>query len=115
MLKRAPQTFIVGFVVLGCLIGWTEYSFIFKEDLSRKDDVIRTKDSLITTLQDELSAAQSQTKAPPHLAPQISPPPNGLPRTTGAATTHGAQSPANSGNGNSTTYGTAPPKVESGK
>jgi hypothetical protein len=34
------------------------------------------------------------------------------PAETGAASTHGAQSPANSGSGNTTSYGTPPPKPD---
>jgi len=92
MLKKAPLTFAVGFIVLGCLIAWAEYSFIFKEDLSRKDDVIKTKDSLITTLRDQLSAVnQPKDRPPSEPVPQ---------RRSGDAKTSGNNSPANTGNGN---------------
>lgn len=106
MLKKAPLTFAVGFVVLGCLIGWTEYSLIFKEDLSRKDDVIKTKDSLITTLRDQLSSVQNQKKDLPQPSPQIPLSPKSTqPRRSGDATTSGPNSPATTGNGNAFSYG----------
>src|SRR5258707_13232287 len=50
MLKKAPLTFVVGFIVLAVLIGWTEYSFGFKEILTFKNSQIETlKEQLRST------------------------------------------------------------------
>lgn len=78
MLKKAPITFVAATVVLGVLIFFAENS-TYKEILSRKDD-------LIQTLQKQLEAR--------------SPKPSETPTATGSATTHGNNSPANTGNGN---------------
>jgi len=42
IIRKARFTFTVGFIVLAIVIGVGEYSFIFKEWLARKDDVIGT-------------------------------------------------------------------------
>ena len=72
MLRKAPLTFFVGFVVLGALIGWAEYSFVFKE-------IIFLKDERIKTLEQDTRTSQ--------------------PSPTGAATATGKGNTANSGNG----------------
>lgn len=87
VIKRAPITFFIGFVVLAVCIGVGEYQFFVKESLARKDDAIRAKDDLIKTLQDKLA-----TKAPTTAAPDKP--------TTGAATVTGDGSTANTGSGN---------------
>ena len=89
MLKKAPLTFCIGFVALAVMIYFAEYTFIFKEQLALKDNVI-------TTLKEKISAKQPA-------APTTAPPANR------SATTSGDNSPANTGDGN--TFG-SPPKID---
>jgi hypothetical protein len=76
-IRKNPLTFVVGFLVLAVLIGWGEYTFVFKELLNLKDEKIRS-------LQDKKGEMNQPIPA------QASP--------TGPATTFGDNSPANSGN-----------------
>ncbi len=105
-IKKAKLTFLIGFLALAALIAWSEYSFIFKEVIARKDDVIRDKDATITTLRGQLSAEHDQKRETPQAAPQISLSPRATVPRTGNAITAGPYSPAITGNGNTTSYGT---------
>ncbi len=89
VIKKAPYTFIIGFVVLAALIGAGEYG-LFKESLARKDSVIKDKDDFITTLKDKLA-----TKTPPQTAA-----PDDPGRTGSAAVNGGVGNTANTGSHN---------------
>jgi hypothetical protein len=91
VIKKAPLTFIIGFVVIAGGVYVAEYS-LFKDSLARKDD-------LIQTLQKQLDA-KKPTDAPTSGTPARS------------AVTHGDNSPANTGNGN--TFN-SPPKSDQKK
>jgi hypothetical protein len=92
-IKKAPLTFVVGFCVLAVLIALGEYTWIFKEWVSRKDDLINQKDGVISVLEKKL-AATSQPAIP-------------SPQSTGPATASGSGGIANTGAGN--TFNTGRP------
>lgn len=112
MIKKAPRTFLVGFVALAVLIGWTEYSFGFKELLSHKDDLIRDKDDTIKGLQQKLETAQKAPPSTPRPAPTSQPSKQAPPRVSGPAETHAANSPAVTGDSNKINYGIPEPKAD---
>jgi hypothetical protein len=93
MLKKSPITLAVATVVLGALIFLAENA-TYREILARKDD-------LIQTLQKQLEAKSSKPQEPSA---------GGAP--TGPAISHGDNSPANTGSGNTFSY---PPKSDQKK
>src|SRR5579883_513460 len=57
VMKEAPSTFFIGFVVLAVIIAIGEYQLFVKEAIAQKDDVIRTKNELIETLERKLKSS----------------------------------------------------------
>ena len=114
-IKRAPITFVTGFVVLGALIFGAEYSLIFKEWLARKDSVIQDKENVISDKIRRVGDLEAQVKAMQEASRNspISVPAKPRHSATGAATTFGDNSPGSTGNGNTFNYGNvAGPKPE---
>jgi hypothetical protein len=104
-IKSAKFTFLVGFVVLSVMIWYAEDSWVFRPRLADKDAIIKDKNELIEDLSNRLDDARKQAvgasgSGQVPIAKQNSPP-----RTLGSATTQGDESPANTGNGNSFSYG----------
>jgi hypothetical protein len=90
-LKKAPLTFTIGFVVLAVLIGWTEYSLLFKELFAYKNSQIQTlREQLLST-----KGAKGKTEEPPKPGPT----------SVGAATANGPESTANTGTIGTINYG----------
>jgi|GEM_PF-4600923 len=90
VIRQTPLTIILSVLLLTIIAGVVEYG-LFKESISRKND-------LIDTLTRQLGAknppqTQQASPSPPHAEP-----------STGSATTSGNGSPAISGNGNTVGY-----------
>jgi hypothetical protein len=105
-IRSAKLTFLVGFVVLAAVIGYSEYS-LFKEALSRKDDVINDKSDLIDTLQRKLEASERKEPRSSSSTPEVRSGQSATqraPRVSGPATTSGAHSSAITGDNNTVTH-----------
>lgn len=92
MIKRAPLTFIIGFVVLACLIGWAEYKFVFQELLVLKDQTIKT-------LEEKASPGDSDTQG------IVTAPGTGNAIATGTGNVANTGNSANVNNGTTSSHG----------
>ena len=73
---------------MAVLIGFAEYTFIFKEWIAQKNDLISQKDNVISVLKDKLKLPAAGSQPP------------STPATSGSATASGAGAVANTGSGN---------------
>ena len=104
VIKGAKLTFLIGFVVLAALIGYGEYSFLFKELLARKDGIIKDKSEVIDQLRQKLidtsKANPGGSSKPIKDAGPDHRPSQGPSRVSGPVSTAGPNSPAITGDGN---------------
>lgn len=97
MIKKAPLTFLIGFSVLAILIGWGEYKCVFQEMLTLKDEQINALKSRYESRGSHIDNSHPSAKIP---KADIS----------GPANTSGVNSPAITGDNNTTTYDDSKPE-----
>ena len=86
VIKQAPRTFIISFLLLLC-VGYGALYLLFRETLSLKSDLIQTLQEQVKVLKKGAGKSGETLKQPTPL--------------TGAATAYGDHPIANTGNGNS--------------
>ncbi|MGA2772685.1 MAG: hypothetical protein ABSG26_17895 [Bryobacteraceae bacterium] len=100
VIRQAPRTFLISFLLL-LSIGYGAIYFIFRENLSRKNDLIHTLQGQLEALNKGAGRSDKVLDHPPS--------------STGAATANGPGGIANTGSGNRFSTGQPPAIVRTEK